>query len=196
MDNAEDNNQSGPDVNRNADDANKNTAAPLAPSFIRGEAAALSQDGRLRKTEEILKWNSLLAGGLGIIPIPLVDLAAVSAVQLKMLRDLTRFYGLENDEKLGKKVISALIGGLVPSTLGPAVGSMLKVVPLVGGIAGLLTQPAFSYASTYAVGKVFIRHFEQGGTLLTLDPKKEYAYQTAMFKEAIAAKNLKASGGS
>jgi|SRR5215470_15251488 len=169
------------------------TAAQSAPSFIRGKAAVLSQDERLDRTEGILKRNCLWAGGLGLIPIPIVDLAAVSGIQLKMLHELTKFYGLENDEKLGKKVISSLIGGLVPSTLGPVVGSMLKVVPLVGSVAGFLTQPAFSYAATYAIGKVFVRHFEQGGTLLTLDPKKEYEYQAAMFEDAMAARKSKAS---
>jgi hypothetical protein len=33
-------------------------------------------------------------------------------------------------------------------------------------------------ASTYAVGRVFIQHFESGGTLLTFDPAKVRDYYT------------------
>ena len=37
-------------------------------------------------------------------------------------------------------------------------------------------------ASTYAVGRVFIQHFESGGTFLTLDPDKVKAHYRAEFE--------------
>jgi len=40
----------------------------------------------------------------------------------------------------------------------------------------ILAIPAFSGAATYAIGKVFIRHFESGGTFLDLDTAKVKAY--------------------
>ena len=33
-------------------------------------------------------------------------------------------------------------------------------------------MPAFNAAATYALGRVFIQHFECGGTILDLDPDK------------------------
>jgi hypothetical protein len=33
-------------------------------------------------------------------------------------------------------------------------------------------MPAFGAAATYAVGQVFIQHFESGGTFLDFDPDK------------------------
>jgi len=33
-------------------------------------------------------------------------------------------------------------------------------------------MPLFTGASTYAIGNLFIRHFESGGTLLNMDPQK------------------------
>ncbi|MDE2463441.1 MAG: GTPase, partial [Alphaproteobacteria bacterium] len=42
-----------------------------------------------------------------------------------------------------------------------------------------VTLPSLAAASTYALGKVFIQHFESGGTFLDMDPDKVSAY----FKE-------------
>jgi hypothetical protein len=46
----------------------------------------------------------------------------------------------------------------------------------VGGILGAISFPIFAGASTFAVGKVFIQHFESGGTFLDFKPAevKEY----------------------
>jgi uncharacterized protein (DUF697 family) len=46
------------------------------------------------------------------------------------------------------------------------VASVVKFVPVVGSLAGMITEPAIAAAATYALGKVFIQHFESGGTLL------------------------------
>ena len=119
-----------------------------------------------------------------MIPVPVVDIVAVTGFQLKMLRELTAFYGESYHEEWGKRWIAALIGGFTPSTIGLSVASMMKAIPLVGFTASLLAMPAFSYASTYAVGRVFTRHFEEGGTLLTLDPKKVQAFYAEMYREA------------
>ncbi len=161
------------------------------PPFIQGPASLLSTDARLAKADEIVTRNSRWAGGLGLIPVPVVDIIAVTGFQLKMLRELTAFYGEDYQEEWGKRWIAALIGGFTPSTIGLSVASWVKAVPLVGFTASLLAMPAFSYASTYAVGKVFTRHFEEGGTLLTLDPKKSASLYAQMFKEGTSRRQAR-----
>ena len=49
---------------------------------------------------------------------------------------------------------------------------MIKSFPVIGSVIGGATVSVLSGALTYAVGRVFIQHFEQGGTLLNFDPKK------------------------
>ena len=44
-------------------------------------------------------------------------------------------------------------------------------------------MPLIAGASTYAVGKVFYRHFASGGTFLTFDPEKARAYYEEMFQK-------------
>src|SRR5262249_52323614 len=51
-------------------------------------------------------------------------------------------------------------------------GSAAKMIPFVGPLVGGLSMPLFSGAATYAIGQVFIQHFETGGTLLDFEPEK------------------------
>ncbi len=58
------------------------------------------------------------------------------------------------------------------------------------GVTGLLRQVVqLSGASTYAIYKVFIQHFESGGTFLDLDPSKVKSYFSEQFTKgkAVAA---------
>jgi uncharacterized protein (DUF697 family) len=58
----------------------------------------------------------------------------------------------------------------------------VKFLPVIGTTVGLLTMPGLSVAATYAVGKVFIAHFEAGGTLLDFDPEKVREHFRAEFE--------------
>ncbi|HEX4111235.1 MAG TPA: DUF697 domain-containing protein [Stellaceae bacterium] len=111
---------------------------------------------------EYMGW----AAGGGLIPVPLLDLAAISLVELKMVHALANLYGVPFSRGAAKSIIGALIGGGGTFILAAPVASLVKFVPIVGAIAGALTEPAIAAAATYALGKVFISHFESGGTLL------------------------------
>lgn len=52
------------------------------------------------------------------------------------------------------------------------VGSMLKLIPGVGSLLGGTSMAVLGSASTYAVGKVFQQHFEEGGTLENFNPQQ------------------------
>jgi hypothetical protein len=55
-------------------------------------------------------------------------------------------------------------------------------VPIIGQGAGAFSMAALCGGTTYAIGKVFIQHFESGGTFLTFDPKKVSEYFKSQFK--------------
>lgn len=123
------------------------------------------QEQQARKIVTNYMWWSM---GAGLIPVPFADLVAVAGVQLKMLADIAKVYGVEFQETRTKALIGSLTGFVVPGT----VGSLLKAVPVVGSLVGATSVVLFCGASTYALGKVFIQHFESGGTFLTFDPAK------------------------
>ena len=107
-----------------------------------------------------VKWSA----GAAVIPLPYVDLIGLATVQVRMVRKLATAYDLDPDEKTLQGVISALLGTLASTTLSVTlVGSSLKFLPGAGTILGSMGMSAFGAASTYAIGKIFVRHFEGGG---------------------------------
>jgi uncharacterized protein (DUF697 family) len=140
------------------------------------EGAATHELAELKKPElnvtKIVDSSMLLAAGAGAIPLPIWDTVAIMAVQVKMLADLSAFYGVPFKENAGKAAVASLIGGLAPGLLARGTfGLFLKLLPGVGSVFGAIAQPAFAAALTYGMGKVFISHFESGGTLLTFNAK-------------------------
>lgn len=145
------------------------------------EKVALS---KLESANDLVRKWMWWTMGAGLIPVPFVDLAAVSGVQLKMLSDLSKLYEVKFSENRGKAIISALLGSVVPNSLaGGGVGSILKMIPLVGTFLGGISMSLFSGAATYAIGKSFIQHFESGGTFLDFDPVKVKDYFKTLFEE-------------
>jgi len=110
-----------------------------------------------------------LAVGAGILPLPLLDIAAVMGVQLKMLSEVSQVYGKPFAESRAKSVISALVGGV---TSGALAASFIKALPGVGSAMGGISLSLAAGATTYAIGHVFIRHYENGGTLVDFEPQK------------------------
>lgn len=126
------------------------------------------------KADGIIKNHVLWSMGGGLIPIPLIDLAAVTAVQLDMLQKLAKLYEVEYTEEVGKGFVAALTG----STLAKLGSSFIKAIPGVGTVLGGVSMSILSGASTYAVGQIAVNHFEGGGSLLEVDlewAKKAYA---------------------
>ena len=119
------------------------------------------------QAEQSLRYYGKWAAAAGVIPVPVADLAAVAGIQLKMLSELAKIYEIPFKTDMGKAALGALAGSLLPAKLGyGGIGSLIKSVPLVGSVAGVLTMPAFNYGSTVAIGRVFAKHFASGGTLL------------------------------
>ncbi|MGE5457087.1 MAG: YcjF family protein [Methanococcaceae archaeon] len=134
--------------------------------------------------KQIVKNYMWWSMGAGLIPVPFVDLAAVSGVQLKMLKDMSNVYDIKFSENKGKSIVSALLGSIVPNSLSAGnIGSLLKMIPVIGSVLGGLSMSLFSGAATYAIGKIFIQHFEAGGTFLDFNPITVKDYFHTLFVE-------------
>jgi uncharacterized protein (DUF697 family) len=126
----------------------------------------LSPAERDAQATKLVERYALYSGGAGLIPLPVLDVAAVGAVQLDLLRRLAALYDVPFKAEWGKSVIASLLGSLIPASSGMGVASVLKSVPVVGTTVGILTMSGVSAGATYLIGKVFIQHFSTGGTLL------------------------------
>lgn len=134
--------------------------------------------------------HTLIAGGAGFIPVPGLDTASVLGVQVMMLSNIAKIYGVEFREKLVKSLIVGLVGDLT-------VIGIAKVIPGLGTLLGGASSAVVSSAATYALGKVFTQHFAQGGNLLDFNPHKVRTYFQEEFekgKSFVAEQGVKALG--
>lgn len=124
-------------------------------------------NGRSKHADTIIRNHVIWSMGASfLIPIPIADVFAVSALQLDMIRQLSRVYDIDFAETQGKAIISSLTS----STLARAgARSLIKLIPGLGTVVGGVAVSVFNGASTYALGQVFKRHFETGGTILDFD---------------------------
>ena len=157
------------------------------------KAVALFEPAK-EKVEKLITKHVYASMGMGIIPIPFVDFAGVSAIQLNLIRKLAREYNVTFSEDMVKSLIAALLGGAAPASFGSYMFSMMKTIPIVGTVAGIAGASLVGGASTYAVGKVFSRHFAEGRTFLTFDPEKAKAFYAEMFREGKGIAEVKGKG--
>ncbi|MGA0128315.1 MAG: YcjF family protein [Burkholderiales bacterium] len=123
----------------------------------------------------VKNWATLAAGG-GLVPVTGADLAVITGLHLKMVHSLCRLYGVQFKKEAALASISSILGGVGSVGLANVAkmsiaASVAKSVPLVGQLSTVFISPGVAYASAYAVGKVFVRHFEDHGTLFSVDMK-------------------------
>jgi uncharacterized protein (DUF697 family) len=123
---------------------------------------------------------------VGLIPLPMLDLVALTGVQLKMVHSLAQLYGVEFKSDAVKSILLSLAGSLGALTVGTGLFmSAMKVVPALGMTLGFLAFPACTAAFTYAVGRAFVMHFEAGGNILNFDAKAMHVYFKKFYQEGL-----------
>jgi len=136
-----------------------------------------------KELDEILRNHVWASMGVGMIPVPVADIAGLMGVQLAMIKKLAGLFQVEFFKEAAEKIIISFLGYSLFSGMIPIALSAIKAIPFIGQTIGSIISPAFCGASTYATGKVLIFHFQTGGAILSLDPKKMKEHYRQMFKE-------------
>jgi len=129
-----------------------------------------SPDGRRANAAKVVERFSLWSGAAGVIPVPLVDLAAVGGIQIQMLRRISDIYRVPFSKNRGRALIVSLAGSMIPVSSGVGAASLIKSVPVIGTAVSAIVMPALSAGATYAIGMAFVQHFASGGTLIDFKP--------------------------
>ncbi len=149
----------------------------------------------LSAADRIIRRHVLAAMALGAVPVPIVDVVGVIAVQRKLIFDLTRLYRVRFVDNLAKTLVTTLIGGAAPVTATAGLASVVKGLPGVGSLVGGAGVAVVAGALTYAVGTLFVKHFESQGTLLDVDPHKmRAAFRAEFARGRRAARALQRAG--
>ena len=111
--------------------------------------------------DDTIDSHVLWAMGAGAIPLPILDVAAVTAIQLNMFKELCMIYQVDYNESFAKNLISSVAG----ATLARIGASFIKAIPGIGSLLGSVPMVVLSGASSYAIGQVFKQHLEIGGMM-------------------------------
>lgn len=138
---------------------------------------AVEPGDRSSRAQQVVQRNVYWAMGAGVLPLPAIDIVAITGVQLKMLRELSSIYERPFREGVAKKAVASLLTGIGGVSIGSVLGaSLLKFIPVIGQSLGVVSVPIISGMLTHAVGRTFIMHFEAGGTVLDFDAKNMREY--------------------
>ena len=144
-------------------------AFSVEPPVVDKTVEVGSKNYRNLLARHTVKSWSTWAAAAGLIPVPALDLAAIGSLQVKMIYELCKVYGIPYK----KETVQSLLAGLAGSTLtvlasGYLSTSVFRYVPYAGPVLSFVVQPGLAFASTYALGQIFIRQFESGQSLVGL----------------------------
>jgi uncharacterized protein (DUF697 family) len=120
---------------------------------------------RRRRAERIVQRNATIAGFGGIIPLPLINIAAISVIILRMVRTLARLYGVPFEHNQVRSIVISLLAGTMPTGMAAATTSTLMYLVPGSNLIGLAVSSITAVECTRCIGRIFINHFENGGTL-------------------------------
>ena len=144
------------------------------------------------QADKLIKKYAFGSGLFGYVPIPVLDAFGIMTVQRKMLFHLAKVYSIPFSRSLAKDLLKTLAGGFASKA---ALPMAIKMVPGVNILFGSTGMAAIGSASTYAVGKVFKKHFEEGGTLEDFNPDKEKETFEAELKKGVSLSQDKKKQG-
>jgi uncharacterized protein (DUF697 family)/tellurite resistance protein len=168
------------EVNTITTQADALAVAPLA-TVTPAEPSTLSSTMSAEEQDRVILNYAILNGALELLPDSLATMAIIP-LQMKMVYRIGKTYGFELDrghikdllatagigmtsqyiEQVGRKLVGKIFGG---GLLGGVLGGATKQVVSSG----------FSFASTYALGRLAVRYYAGGRTFSTQVLKDTYA---------------------
>jgi uncharacterized protein (DUF697 family) len=145
---------------------------------------------RVLANQAVSNWSQW-ASVAGCVPVPFLGAAAIGAVQLKMISELCLIYGVPFHNKIVRSTLLSLTASTMTEYTSRGISSVVaRCVPLLGSSLAILVQPLMAYTSTYALGAVFINHFESdaninAATITKLTPlyAAEFGHVKNLFKD-------------
>jgi len=118
------------------------------------------------KAERIIKKSTISSMAAGAVPVPLVDIALVMGIQLKMIEQLCDVYEVNYSTEKMNAWIASIMSGTLLMRFG---GSSLKIIPGLGWLAGGTALAITSGASTFAIGNIAMGYLSEGQSFEDID---------------------------
>ena len=123
-------------------------------------------NGRRADAMAIVRRYAVVSAAAGAVSVPVLDVAALGAIHVALIKEITTHYGAEFSEHAARNILIAIGASLIPGSIGSVFARrLLRALPFVTPGLGLAAMSASSAGVSYLLGTVFVRHFEAGGTL-------------------------------
>jgi uncharacterized protein (DUF697 family) len=126
--------------------------------------AALAQ--RRRAARAIVERHANLSAVGGIIPLPILNITGITAIVVRMIRMLSKLYGVPFERNRARAIVIGLMGGVMPTGLATVASSTLILFMPGTNLIGLAVSSVTASAYARGIGQMFIEHFENGSTLI------------------------------
>ena len=120
---------------------------------------------RLSQAHAIVERHATYSAAGGLIPLPIANVASVTAIIVRMVKMLSRLYDVPFERDRARAIVVGMVGGAMPTGLAAVASSTLQYLVPASGIVGLAVASVAAVGSTRSIGLVFIEHFERGVTL-------------------------------
>jgi uncharacterized protein (DUF697 family) len=137
---------------------------PLMNNSVLPQAPASQSEAelRLREAFKIVERHKFYAGLGGLFPIPAMNVAGITAINLRMVKRLSDLYEMPFAHDKNRMIVLGLMGGAAPTGLAALTSSTLTMVMPGAGAAGLAVSSLTAAALTRGIGMFFVERFEKG----------------------------------
>jgi len=141
-------------------------ASPVAlPVQADASSSDVDRAWRERLAHAIVERHAAYSAIGGMVPLPIVNVAGITAVIVRMVKSLSEHYDVPFERDRARSIIIGLAMGVFPTGLGAVTSSSLMAFVPGANAIGLVASSITAAACTRSIGQLFIEHFENGSTL-------------------------------
>ena len=122
------------------------------------EEAPVAERDKAKAAEEVIRRSSAASAVAMLTPLSVFDVALLTPIQRRMVRDLMQIYGYQEGESARKSLFEAVRWKLAKADaaiVGAKALNLLRVVPVVGTLVAI----AVASAVTQTLGELSHRYF-------------------------------------
>jgi uncharacterized protein (DUF697 family) len=140
---------------------------PVAQALVRATPMSSDVEAERRRllAYAIVERHAAYSAVGGIIPLPIVNLASITAVIVRMVKELSEVYGVPFERDRARAIVIGLMGGATPTGLSAVTASTLVYIIPGSNLIALAVSSAAGFACTRSIGRMLIDRFEGGATL-------------------------------
>jgi uncharacterized protein (DUF697 family) len=120
-----------------------------------GDYSEATEEEKTKAVRELIQVCAVAAGAVTIQPIPFVDTALVTPIQIGLVQGIGKIHGYKLDKRSILEILSTFGASIVAQNV---IMAAAKFIPFLGWVVTI----SMAYALTWAIGEVSDHYFRNG----------------------------------